>query len=186
MNPTPEVGCPTPEADCLRAALTGIRGSLLAQEQLVLDSLLSGQPDGAEATRLGMSLAAYAHCRQRLLDRLRAEYDRQKALGNAPLMSFEEILQTIGVADGPSPADPPPAPPNSASDWEWAFAARESGALQSYCGQHVVVHQQHVIAADPDADVALRRAAEQTGAPNRELVVLFVDDPQTEGWLHVR
>lgn len=71
-------------------------------------------------------------------------------------------------------------------DWNWAFDARSSGAFQSYAGQHVVIHHRRVVATDADAQTAIRLAQQCTGAAVEEFAVLYVDDPEREGLLHVR
>lgn len=70
--------------------------------------------------------------------------------------------------------------------WEWAQEARANGALNSFAGQHVVVVGKCVAAANADFETAIAEAVAKTGAARRELVVLFIDDPDSEGWLYAR
>lgn len=92
----------------------------------------------------------------------------------------------IGLGNVPAKQPPAELPPDSISDWQWAFDARSSGVLNAYAGQHVVVYGHGVVAADPDVEAAIRVAVQATGAAERDLAVLYVDNPESEGWLHVR
>jgi hypothetical protein len=94
------------------------------------------------------------------------------------------------------PASPFPASPlvscqldpcdANLQDWDWAFAARASGRLDAYRGQHVVVWQQEVVECDEDAAAAIHRAALKASVSPELFAVLYVDDPHGEGLLHVR